>query len=115
MARCRSVLTCCSEQPPQRPYAAHFASMRSGDGSWISVDDFYDLFDATEAEAGGPDVAVRAGAVLSAELFDPADRRYGYPFINCTNCGPRYTITRALPYDRPNTTMARLPPWPKAP
>jgi AraC-like DNA-binding protein len=43
-----------------------------GEGSWISVDDFYDLLDATEAEAGGPDVAVRAGTVLSAELFDPA-------------------------------------------
>lgn len=39
------------------------------------------------------------------ELLDPADRRYLYPFINCTNCGPRYTITKAVPYDRPNTTM----------
>ncbi|WP_353684849.1 carbamoyltransferase HypF [Thermodesulfovibrio sp. 3907-1M] len=40
------------------------------------------------------------------ELFSPSDRRYLYPFINCTNCGPRYTITLKVPYDRPNTTMS---------
>ena len=43
------------------------------------------------------------------ELFDPAGGRYGYPYINCTNCGPRYTIVLALPYDRPNTTMRSWP------
>jgi len=42
------------------------------------------------------------------ELFDPADPRYGYPFINCTNCGPRYTIVERIPYDRPNTTMSEF-------
>jgi hydrogenase maturation protein HypF len=41
-----------------------------------------------------------------AELADPANRRFGYPFINCTNCGPRFTIVTGVPYDRPLTTMA---------
>ena len=54
-----------------------------------------------------PDVATCADCLR--EFEDPADRRYGYAFTNCTNCGPRYTITRMIPYDRPLTTMACFP------
>ncbi|MCS6908150.1 MAG: carbamoyltransferase HypF, partial [Anaerolineales bacterium] len=54
-----------------------------------------------------PDISI-CGECLS-ELFDPQNRRFLYPFINCTNCGPRFTITKAIPYDRPNTTMASFP------
>jgi hydrogenase maturation protein HypF len=64
----------------------------------------------------GSDTSGRRSVLVSAdsatcadclrELRDPADRRYGYPFVNCTNCGPRFTIVTDVPYDRPNTTMA---------
>jgi hydrogenase maturation protein HypF len=60
--------------------------------------------------AGAPAVAVSVDVATCAdclaELFDPGDRRFEYPFVNCTNCGPRYTIIRSIPYDRHATTMA---------
>jgi hydrogenase maturation protein HypF len=68
------------------------------------------------SEAGGfthvsPDISVCDDCLK--ELLDPADRRYQYPFINCTNCGPRYSITKKVPYDRPNTTMSVFPMCPQ--
>ena len=67
------------------------------------------VIDASRAQAGAttavpPDVALCADC--RREVRDPADRRFGYAFTNCTNCGPRWTIINALPYDRPLTSMA---------
>jgi len=68
-------------------------------------------FSIRESPSGGePRAAVTPDSATCddclAELFDPDDRRFRYPFTNCTNCGPRFTIVRDVPYDRPNTTMA---------
>ena len=68
-------------------------------------------FRITESEEGGePEAAVSPDVATCeeclAELLDPGDRRHRYPFTNCTNCGPRFTIVRGVPYDRPLTTMA---------
>ena len=67
-------------------------------------------FAISTSENGAPRTLVAPDAATCAdclrELFDLADRRHRYPFINCTNCGPRFTILREVPYDRANTTMA---------
>ncbi len=71
----------------------------------------FDIQPSTDLEGAyqpiSPDTALCPDC--ERELFDPNDRRYLYPFINCTNCGPRFTIIKDIPYDRPNTTMADFP------
>jgi hydrogenase maturation protein HypF len=74
-------------------------------------------FTIVDSDGSGPRQALVSpdGATCGdclAELADPAERRFGYPLITCTNCGPRFTIVRDVPYDRPNTTMAAFPMCP---
>lgn len=70
----------------------------------------YKVFEIIESLEGRGFTQISADVSICddclGELRDPEDRRHGYPFINCTNCGPRYSITRGTPYDRPNTTMS---------
>ncbi|NTU78466.1 MAG: carbamoyltransferase HypF, partial [Chloroflexales bacterium] len=86
------------------------ARIISVERSWLEPAGFQGFTIAHSDEAGArsvqvlPDIATCPQCL--AELSDPADRRHRYPFTNCTNCGPRFTIVEALPYDRPNTTMA---------
>jgi hydrogenase maturation protein HypF len=94
-----------SEKPPR-------SSIQSLEAFWLDPVG-YAAFEIRESEAGGaktalvlPDIATCPDCL--AEIFDPHNRRYGYPFTNCTNCGPRFSIIESLPYDRANTSMKRF-------
>ncbi len=93
----------------EAPPLARIAAMRSH--SVAATGDPGFRIAASEARAGGPPMIPPDTATCDAclaEIRDPADRRYRHPFANCTDCGPRFTIIRDLPYDRPMTTMARF-------
>ena len=85
-------------------------------GTWNAVDEQGFRIVASQDQTAhttliSPDIATCDDCLR--ELFDPADRRSHYPFINCTNCGPRFTIIRSLPYDRAATSMDRFPMCPE--
>lgn len=87
-----------------------------GPGGWSTADEQGFHIVASQDQTAhttlvSPDIATCDDCLR--ELFDPADRRYHYPFINCTNCGPRFTIIRSLPYDRAATSMDCFPMCPK--
>ena len=94
------------EAPPRSHIAAFERSGAEPEGAMA----FRILGSAVDPDAYqlvSPDIATCDDC--RAELFDPRDRRYQYPFTNCTNCGPRFTIIEDLPYDRERTTMRRFP------
>ncbi|MCB1151163.1 carbamoyltransferase HypF, partial [bacterium] len=97
------------DAPPLAEVAAVTAAEQEPAGDAAFVIRFSEDTPGTDTSLP-PDVAVCADC--RREIRDPADRRHGYPFTNCTNCGPRWTIIDRIPYDRPFTSMAGFPMCP---
>jgi len=93
--------------------APPLSKVTAAERQWLQ-DTFFDSFEiVASTAAASPEIAVPPDYFMCddcrMELQDPDDRRYQYPFINCTQCGPRYTLIQSLPYDRPNTSMSEFP------
>lgn len=105
-----------SEHAPAASRVEHVVVVDLAPGNWDAANEQSFRIVASQDQTAhttlvSPDIATCDDCLR--ELFDPADRRYHYPFINCTNCGPRFTIIRSLPYDRAATSMDRFPMCPK--
>ena len=104
-----------SEHAPAAARVEHVEAAELAAGAWDAADEQGFRIVASQDQTAhttlvSPDIATCDDCLR--ELFDPADRRYHYPFINCTNCGPRFTIIRSLPYDRAATSMDCFPMCP---
>lgn len=109
-------VTALSEHAPAAARVEHVAVADLEPDAWDADDEQVFRIVASQDQTVhttliSPDIATCDDCLR--ELFDPADRRYHYPFINCTNCGPRFTIIRSLPYDRAATSMDRFPMCPE--
>lgn len=109
-------VTALSEHAPAAARVEHVELMDLASGDWDATNEQGFRIVASQDQTAhttlvSPDIATCDDCLR--ELFDPADRRYHYPFINCTNCGPRFTIIRSLPYDRAATSMDCFPMCPK--
>ncbi|MFD1092454.1 carbamoyltransferase HypF [Providencia vermicola] len=96
------------------PPLAHIESIQSQSFQWDVLPDEFTIRRSGEGKMDTqviPDAATCDAC--QQELFDPKNRRFHYPFTNCTHCGPRFTIIRHMPYDRPNTAMADFPLCPE--
>ncbi len=101
-----------TELPVRLPPLARITEMTIDDVAPCSSETGFVIEKSTTSDHSGLKFVAADTATCHdclGELFDPSNRRYRYPFTNCTNCGPRFTIINSLPYDRPSTTMSSFP------